>query len=359
MQLDPRSGDRGQEIFTNRSYYHSRADTGTQLVPPAKKGYVMPKHRITRRAALGTVASVWPMAIGSQAFSNSQTGEQRKVTIGIATNSFRELTNQQMAEELSRAGVHTAQLFLTQSDSNYWKYNGRNDLSDLTPGRCKEIADAYRSAGVSIHSMGVYTNLIHPDEAELQANLAYFEEMMKIGRQMGVDKFITEAGHYESEEPAPRLAEYLQGEVWDKMVTVFKQLGKTAERYDATVLAEPYFGGFFASAKRTRVFLEEVDSRRIRALLDPANLLELNDLEEMFDQLEPWIDCLHAKDRKLHTERGVAAGLGDIDYPKFITLAAERTPSAPLIVEYVGSQDYKQALAHLRDNMRKVGVGEA
>ena len=51
-------------------------------------------------------------------------------------------------------------------------------------------------------------------------------------------------------------------------------------------------------------------SPRIRALLDPANLLELNDLEEMFDQLESWIDCLHAKDRKLHVDRGVPAGQG-------------------------------------------------
>ena len=318
----------------------------------------MPKHRITRRAALGTVAAL-PIAVGSQAFSQSPAGGQRKVTIGVATNSFHDFTNQQMAEELSQAGLHTAQLFLTQSDSNYWRYNGRNDLSDLTPDRCKKIADAYRSANVSIHSMGVYTNLIHPDEAELKANLAYFEEMMKIGRQMGVDKFITEAGHHESEGPAPRMAEYLQGEVWERMVAVFKQLGQTAARHGATVLIEPYFGGFFASAKRARVFLEEVDSPRIRALLDPANLLELNDLEEMFDQLEPWIDCLHAKDRKLHTERGVAAGLGDIDYPKFVTLAAERTPKAPLILEYVGAKDYKQALEHLRKNMKEVGVGEA
>ena len=143
------------------------------------------------------------------------------------------------------------------------------------------------------------------------------------------------------------------------MVATGKQLAGIAERYDATVLVEPYFGSFFASAKRTRVFLEDVGSPRIRALLDPANLLELNDLEEMFDQLEPYIDCLHAKDRKLHVSRGVPAGQGDLDYRKFVTLAATRTPNAPLILEYVGSKDYDQALAHLRKTMRAVGVAEA
>jgi len=124
------------------------------------------------------------------------------------------------------------------------------------------------------------------------------------------------------------------------------------------VLVEPFFRGFFASAKRTRVFLEEVGSPRIRALLDPANLLELNDLEEMFDQLAPWIDCLHAKDRKLHVDRGVPAGQGDLDYRKFVALAAEPTPNAPLVLEYVGPNDYKQALAHLRNTIRQVDVTE-
>jgi sugar phosphate isomerase/epimerase len=100
------------------------------------------------------------------------------------------------------------------------------------------------------------------------------------------------------------------------------------------------------------VFLEEVNSPRIRALLDPANLLEVDDLGEMFGQLTPWIDCLHAKDRKMHVDRGVPAGQGDLDYKKFVALAAARTPKAPLILEYVGAADYKQALAHLQSAMR-------
>ena len=137
------------------------------------------------------------------------------------------------------------QLFLTQTDSNYWKYNGRNDLSDLTDARCKEIADTYRSAGISIHSIGVYTNLIHPDPAERKANLAYFEAMMKIGAQMNVTAFITEAGHYhDPTEPAPRVEHHFQEEVWKTMVATGKELARFAEAYNATVLFEPFFRHF-------------------------------------------------------------------------------------------------------------------
>ena len=317
----------------------------------------MLQNRITRRQAIKAgAAAALPLVAASTASAVQNAKPETPLTIGIATLGFGDRTNRQLAEELASAGIRVVQLFLNQSDSRYWKYNGRSDVSDMTTERCEAIADAYRSAGVSIHSIGVYTNLIHPDETERKANLAYFEAMMKIGSAMGVHAFITEAGHYHSDEPAPRVELHFQEEVWQTTVATGKELAEMAERHKATVLVEPFFRGFFASAKRTRVFLEEVNSPRIRALLDPANLLEVNDLEEMFTQLAPWIDCLHAKDRKLHVDRGVAAGQGDLDYPKFVTLAAKHTPKAPLILEYVGPDDYRQALAHLQGAIRESGL---
>ena len=320
----------------------------------------MSERQLTRRRVLQAgAAAALPLVGVSRASSGDDSKSSTGLTIGISTLGFGQMSNSQLARELVEQGIRTVQLFLSQSDSRYWKYNGRSDVSDMTPDRSKAIGDAYRSAGVSIHSIGVYTNLIHPDEAERKANLDYFEAMMKIGHAMDVRTFVTESGHYHPDKPEPGMAYHLREEVWQRMVATVKQLAQIAQRHNATVLMEPFFGSFFASAKRTRLFLEAVDSPRIRALLDPANLLEVDDLEEMFDQLGPWIDCLHAKDRKLHADRGVGAGQGDIDYKKFVTLAARRTPNAPLIMEYIGPADYKQTFAHLRNAMRQAGVAEA
>ena len=307
------------------------------------------------RVAAGA-ASAWPLAAAGAAAADGGPPPRKPLTIGISTLGFGEFTNQQLAEELAAHGLRTVQLFLNQSDSRYWKYNGRSDVSSLTADRCRAIAEAYRAAGVTIHSLGVYTNLVHADAAERQANLNYFEAMMRVAGAMGVRKLVTEAGHYEPPGAASALAYHFQPEVWKTMVATGKELARRAEAHGATVLMEPFFGGFLASAKRTRRFLEEVDSPRLRALLDPANLLEVNDLQEMFGQLAPWVECLHAKDRKLHVDRGVPAGQGDLDYQEFVALAAERTPAAPLILEYVGPKDYQQALAHLKDAMRAAGL---
>jgi sugar phosphate isomerase/epimerase len=284
---------------------------------------------------------------------------ERPLTLGIATLGFPKFTNTELAKELAAAGFHTIQLFLSQTDSNFWRYNSRSDVSSLTPGRCQDIAGTYRTAGIAIHSLGVYTNLLHPDEAERRANLAYFKAMMEVGRRMGVHTFITEAGHYvDAKGPEPAVPLHFQDPVWPRTVATVRELARMAGDFEAKVLLEPFYRGFLASAKRVRLFLEEVNLPRIRALLDPANLIEVNDLEEMFAQLGPWIDCVHAKDRKLHTDAGVGAGAGDLDYPKLVTLAARHTPQAPLILEYVGPQDYKKALAHLRHAMRQAGVEE-
>ncbi|MEN6600828.1 MAG: sugar phosphate isomerase/epimerase family protein [Bryobacteraceae bacterium] len=311
------------------------------------------RSELTRRGALGIGVAALPLAGATEAKST------RKLPIGIATMQFREYTNARLAKELSEQGFRIVQLFFTQTDSDYWKYGGRSDLPGMTPERAREIAATYRSAGLSIHSMGVYTTLIHADAAERKANLAYFENMMKIGGQMGVRTFVSEAGHYQPPGPAPAIPYDYQDDVWKMAVETVKDLARMAEAQGATVLLEPIYRSIFATAKRTRVFLEEVGSPRVRALLDPANLLEANDLEEMFEQLHPWISCIHAKDRKLHVTTGVAAGQGDLDYRKLVTLAAKRTPGVPVILEYVGSSNYKEALEHLRNAIRLAGLRQA
>ena len=317
---------------------------------------------VSRRQMLGDSARVlaaYGVGLAAVGARGADERPSRGMTVGISTLGFAGHTNAALAKDLAAAGFTTVQLFLAQADSNYWVYNGRADVSGLTPSRCKEIAQVYRDAGLAIHSIGVYTNLIHPDDAELAANLAYFEAMMEIGGHMGVNTFINEAGHYhDSKAPAPSVPIEFQDAVWPRMVGVGRRLAELAAKHDAKVLLEPFYRGFLASAKRLRLFVEEINSPRVRVLLDPANLIEVNDVDEMFQQLAPWIDCIHAKDRKLHTDVGVAAGKGDLDYRRLVTLAAERTPAAPFILEYVGPDDYLAARSHLVKAMRDAGVQE-
>jgi sugar phosphate isomerase/epimerase len=268
--------------------------------------------------------------------------------LGLATNGFNNLTNEEMAQLAADAKLDCVQLFLCQKDSNVWRYNGRADLSALTPEACRRIADSYRRRGLDIPSIGVYTNLIDPDPAEREKNVQYFAEMMRVANDMGIRILATECGSVIVPGKGRDLSASLSEAAYPRLVESTRKLVELAVRRDVVIVFEPYFQDLLGSATATRYFIEEIAHPRVRVQLDPANLLPHNTLEEMFAALGPYLGALHAKDRKLHVTRGVAAGEGDVNYWKFVALARRHCPHLPLVVEYVNPQTYKAALAHLR-----------
>ncbi|MFN7937430.1 MAG: sugar phosphate isomerase/epimerase [Bryobacteraceae bacterium] len=304
---------------------------------------------MTRRSTMGLLAAAGAMA---------QSAAGKAVPLGVATTDFRDQTNASLAAELKSQRIRHIQLFFTQKDSNYWKYGQRSDLSGLSVSRAKEIVATYRDAGITVDALGVYLTLVHADAAERKANLEYFDKVMKLGAEMGIRAFLSEMGHYTPHGVAERVSYDWQDDVWKMAVATGKELARVAEGNGAKVLLEPIYRSLLASAKRTRVYLEEVGSKHVRAQLDPANLLEVNDLEEMFGQLKGWIEGMHAKDRKLHVTQGVAAGAGDLDYGKFVRLAAQFAPGVPLTVEYAGMTTYRAAVERVRTALREAGLRE-
>ncbi|NOZ21978.1 MAG: sugar phosphate isomerase/epimerase [Planctomycetes bacterium] len=263
--------------------------------------------------------------------------------IGLATLGFGDLTNEEMAALAAEENLDCVQLFLAQKDSKYFAYNKRADVTGLTTDECKRIADAYRSKGIDIPSIGVYTNLIEPDDDERQENINYFTEMMRVATDMGISMLATECGKVQND-----LGASLADEAYPRLVESTKKLIEQAEKYGVTIVFEPFFHDLLATAKGVCDFIEEINHPRVRVQLDPANLLPHNSLDEMFNALVPYVKALHAKDRKLHITPGVPAGEGDLDYAKFVALCRQYCPDIPLVIEYVNPSNYKQALEHLR-----------
>ena len=271
-----------------------------------------------------------------------------RMKLGLATNGFNSLTNDEMAQLAADAKLDCVQLFFTQKDSNYWKYNRPVDVSAVTESECHRIANAYRSRGVEIQALGVYANLIEPDEAEREKNFQYFADMMRIARTMNVHMLLSECGSVIVPGKGRDLSASLDERTWPRLVEITRRLIPLAEKHDVVIAIESYFQDLLGSATAVRYFMEEINHPRVRALLDPANLLPHNTLEEMFNALSPYICAMHAKDRKLHVTQGVAAGKGDLDYRKYVGLARKHCPNIPLILEYVSPQTYQAALAHVR-----------
>ena len=88
-------------------------------------------------------------------------------------------------------------------------------------------------------------------------------------------------------------------------------------------------------------------------MLDPANLLPNNSVDEMFAQLSQYIAGIHAKDRKIGVHGGVPAGDGDLDYARFVQLCEEHVPHLPIVIEYVTEENFLAAKNHLLSFLRR------
>lgn len=261
------------------------------------------------------------------------------MNLGVVTRSFPELDNKQTAVLLREEGFTSTELCFSQTDSAYWAYNGRSDLSDMTDERSKAIVETYRGEGIDVAALGVFTNLIHPDEVERKANIDYFERMMQIASFNGIPFVPTECG-FTPGSRGVNADEYEQR--FDRLKDSFVQLCEMGDRYNVDIALEPCVIDVVPSAKRTADFISQIGSSRVKVLLDPANLIANSSEEDMFRYLSRHIAYFHGKDRKVNDAKGRVVGDGDIDWPLFLSLYHKYNEGRPIIFEYVKSDNFRE-----------------
>jgi sugar phosphate isomerase/epimerase len=276
--------------------------------------------------------------------------------LGVVTRSFPQLSNREVADLLAANGFRWTELCFKQTDSDYWVYNGRSDLSDMRNERSRQIVETYRSAGIEVSCIGVFTNLLEPDDEELEANLRYFERHMEIAAYNGVPFVATETGFVPGKRGV-QLETYESA--FARLVASFKRLCDLAERHGVEVCLEACVLDPIPSAKRARDFIAQVGSSRLKVLLDPANYIANSDEEDMFKYLAPHIGYLHGKDRHVNDAKGRLVGDGDIDWPLFLHLYHRHAEGKPFIFEYVTIETFLTArdriLAADRERLERFG----
>jgi sugar phosphate isomerase/epimerase len=265
--------------------------------------------------------------------------------IGIVTRSFPEMDNAGAASRMAETGFQVTELCLIQTDSKYWVYNGTSDISGLSGQRVLEVADIYRSRGIEVHALGVFTNLIDPDPARLDHNLDYFIKHMEFAQAAGIPAVSTECGF----DPASR---GVRADVYESrygtLLESLKRLCDAAEKYHVRLALEPCVLDVVPSAKRMADTIRQVGSPALKVLLDPANLIANSSEKDMFAYLNPHIDYFHGKDRKVNDAYGRNIGEGDINWPLFLSLAHRYQEDTPFIIEYPRANNCAEILARVK-----------
>ncbi|NLC68793.1 MAG: sugar phosphate isomerase/epimerase [Clostridiaceae bacterium] len=258
------------------------------------------------------------------------------MNIGIVSRSFTGMTTAEAAETMKLHGFKCTELCFSQADCKYWVYNGTSDISDLTNQRVLKIVETYGSNGIEVVSIGVFTNLVEPDEDTRRKNLDYFVRHMEYANYCGVKFVVTECGFRKDSRGI--LADRYESD-FSRMLDSVKYLAEKADRYDVFVAIEPCVLDVIPSAKRMKDFISQCGSGRVKVLLDPANLIANSSEEDMFKYLKDNIAYFHGKDRKVNDAYGRVLGEGDIDWLRFFSLYKQYSEGVPFILEYVNEKN--------------------
>jgi sugar phosphate isomerase/epimerase len=220
------------------------------------------------------------------------------------------------------AGVANAGFGLAQ-------YNLACSGLDPLPGAIPEevttaIRAASAAAGVGIAAVSGTVNMIHPDPEVRRDGLRRLAVLITAAPAMGTRLVTLCTGTRDPADPWKFHPDNATPEAWRDLVASMETAIAAADANGVDLGIEPELANVVSSAEAARRLIDEMQSPRLRIVLDAANLFETASLAEQRDIVARAVDLLadrivmaHAKDRAVNGDF-VAAGQGVLDYRHYL-----------------------------------------
>lgn len=207
----------------------------------------------------------------------------------------------------------------------------------IEPDAARSVAVASGGTGVSIAAVSGTYNMIHPDRRVRESGLARLEVLAASCADLGTRLISLCTGTQDAQDQWRWHPDNASEAAWSDLRVEMEAAIAIAERFDVELGIEPELANVVSSAQAARRLLDQMNSKRLRIVLDPANLFEVADtaerrrlIDEAVDLLGAEIGMAHAKDR--HADGSfAAAGQGVVDFPHLIRRLQAAGFDGPLI----------------------------
>jgi sugar phosphate isomerase/epimerase len=229
--------------------------------------------------------------------------------------------------------------------------------------RLAAIEKAFADADVVIAEIGIWRNLVAPEEEVRKANLGHACNCLAIADAVGARCAVSYIG---SAAPGTDYAPHamnMGAEAFDACVETVRLVIDRVKPKRARFALEMMQYALPDSVDCYARLIEAVDRPAFAAHLDPVNLIMTPRvyfengalIRECFAKLGPHIVSCHAKDILLHHQAAlhldeVMIGDGVLDYPTYLRELA-RFPGVPLMLEHLEGAAYAVA----RDRLFAIG----
>jgi sugar phosphate isomerase/epimerase len=168
---------------------------------------------------------------------------------------------------------------------------------------CVWIARLFKERGMTMAAISGTFNLCDPDEARLQDNLLRLDVLAAACRWLDTRIITLCTGTLDPEDMWKWHPDNVRRSSWETLVDSVGAAIKIADRHEVTLAFEPEIHNVVNSVSKARRLLDEIDSRWLKIVIDPANLIRpgersrhLEILDEAFEWLGRDIVLAHAKD---------------------------------------------------------------
>lgn len=299
------------------------------------------------------------------------------ISVGIFTGYY----PYKMDEVIRR--IKASDFNCVQLDVSFKDFDAVKD--EMTKEKAHWVRDAFRDANLPIIAVSSYTNFIHPDPVIRKRNIDYIKTMMRHARDLGCPYVASETGTYNLESDWVWHEKNASPEVYEETIGIIRELAAYAGDWGATFIIENYVNNVIGSVEQVEQMFRDVNSPNLGLICDPTNYFDEKAMQDIdgtidhiFDRLSPYMKIAHAKDIKLatdtsekhadidadasHSFRGSggvelpAAGLGVLNYERYVKRLAETHPNIPLIIEHLDEGDIERAKKFTDVVLKKVGV---
>lgn len=222
----------------------------------------------------------------------------------------------------------------------------------ITPAQTSAIAQAVRATGQRIFALSATWNMIHPDPAIRAKGHQRLATLAANAKAIGTNLISLCTGTRDPADQWRHHPDNATPEAWADLVVAFEAALQIADRHDLLLGVEPELANVVNCPAAARRLIDDLQSPRIRIILDPANLFEVNSdpsdlIARAVDLLADRLIMAHAKDRAPDGSF-TTAGTGVINFPHFIQSLKSSGFTGPLVTHGLSATDAPATAALLR-----------
>jgi sugar phosphate isomerase/epimerase len=271
--------------------------------------------------------------------------------IGIRLHDTVELPLEERLANVHKQGFQCGHLALKKVITEYSVEN-----TSLTPGLAMHLKKLFAKNEIDIAVLGCYLNLATPDEEELKRNTETYLANIRFASMLGCGVVGTETGAPNTEyKPVP---ECRSEEALQTFITNLRPVVEYAEKMGVIVAIEPVLTHIVYSPKRARQVLDAINSPNLQIILDPVNLLGMENYENRDEVFDEAIELLGKDTAVLHIKdfvvedgniRSLAAGFGIMNYEKLLGFLKKDKPYIHATLEDSVPENAVAARKHIQE----------